>query len=428
MKRFLLLMGTETYRATDFLEAARKLGADIVVGLDRPDPLGELRTGGTVSLDFLALEESTAAIADLHGERPLDAVVSVDDSATVLAARANAALGLPANPEEGAVASRNKLVFREIVQAAGLRSPWFQAFSLEEEPEAVARRVPYPCVLKPLFLNASRGVIRADDAAQFAAAFRRIGRLLADPDLRQQGGAMAGQVLVESYMPGREVALEGILHEGEFRLLAFFDKPDPLEGPFFEETLFITPSRLPQDVQDRALQVAAAGARALGLRTGPVHAELRLEDTPGSEPYLLEIAARSIGGHCSRSLRFGAGMSLEELILRQALGEGLDATERERNAAGVLMIPIRAGGRLEAVHGLDAARAVPGVTEVEIAIPLTQQVVPWPEGHRYLGFIFARGDRPADVEQALRDALAHLRFDIRPDDAGTARAGEHASR
>jgi biotin carboxylase len=421
MKRILLLMGTETYRATDFLAAARQVGVDVVVGLDRPDPLESLHAGGIVSLDFQDRDAASDAIVALHGTRPLQAVVSVDDSATVLAARASARLGLPTNPEEAAVASRDKRVFREIVQAAGLRSPWFRTYPLDADAVAMAREVPYPCVLKPLFLNASRGVIRADDPAGFVAAFRRIARLLADPELRQQGGALAGQLLVESFLPGREVALEGMIDEGQFRLLAFFDKPDALDGPFFEETLFVTPSRHPPELQRRALEVAAAGARALGLRTGAVHAELRLD---GAEATLLEIATRSIGGHCSRALRFGAGMSLEEVILRQALGEAPAAVERERRAAGVMMLPVPAAGWLAAVHGADEARAVPGITELEIAIPITQRVETWPEGHRYLGFLFAKGERPAQVEAALRTAHRKLRFDIRPEaSAAEATAG-----
>ena len=421
-KRILLLMGVETYRATDFLEAARRLGAEAVVGLDRPDPLAGLHPGGVVSLDFGDTEAASAAIGRLHGQRPLQAVVSVDDSATVLAARASARLGLPTNPEEAAVASRNKLVFREILQAAGLRSPWFRAFPLGADAapvDAIARTVPYPCVLKPLFLNASRGVIRADDPAGFAAAYERVGRILADPELQQAGGALAGQVLVESFLPGQEVALEGMVRDGAFHLLACFDKPDPLDGPFFEETLFVTPSRHPAALQARAVAVAAQGVRALGLRTGPVHVELRLHE---GEAWLLEIATRSIGGHCSRTLRFGAGMSLEELILRQALGEAPSAVERERQAAGVMMIPVPATGILHAVHGLEAARAVPGIVEVEIAIPLSQPVVAWPEGHRYLGFLFARAERPEQVEAALRRAHAALRFDIRATPALSAEA------
>jgi hypothetical protein len=402
-------MGTKTYRATDFLAAAGELGAEVVVGLDRPDPLDGLHGGGIVSLPFDDREAATKEIVRLAAGRPFDAVLSVDDSATVLAARACAALDLPANPEEAAVASRNKLVFREIVEAAGLRSPWYRAYPVAASPAAIAREVPYPCVLKPLFLNASRGVIRADDAAAFEAAFRRIGRLLAEPELQEAGGALAAQILVEAFVPGKEIALEGMIHEGALRVLACFDKPDPLDGPFFEETLFVTPSRHPPQRLRAAERVAAAGARALGLRTGPVHAELRLG---AGEPYLVELATRSIGGHCSRALRFGSGMSLEQVILRQALGEAPTAVERERRASGVMMIPVPAGGRLDAVEGLDVARAVAGVVDVEIGIPVGQLLVPWPEGYRYLGFIFAKADRPEQVEAALRAAHGRLRFRI----------------
>ena len=416
MSRILLLMGTETYRAVDFMAAARKLGHEVVVGLDRPNPLESLSKGGTLSLDFLDLEPSVERIQGLHDDSPLHAVVAVDDGATVLAARSCARLGLPTNPEEGVVAGANKAVFREVMEAAGLRSPWYRRYPLTADAGAISGEVPYPCVLKPLFLNASRGVIRADDPAGFMAAFGRIARMLNDPELKKRGGEAADFLLVESFMAGAEVALEGMIQEGEFHLLAFFDKPDPLDGPFFEETLFITPSRLPEEEREAALAVAAQGARALGLRTGAVHAELRLD---GGEPYLLEIAPRSIGGHCSRSLRFGAGMSLEELILAQALGQSPataegenSAPERESRAAGVMMIPIPGQGTLHGVNGLEAAREVEGIEEVEISIPLTQQVMPLPEGNRYLGFIFAKGNHPRDVEAALRKSHGELTFEI----------------
>jgi biotin carboxylase len=411
-KRLLLLMGVETYRATDFLAAARRLGVEVVAGLDHPAPLAGAAPDALLHLDFENRPGATEEIAAFHAQRPLDAVVAVDDAATVLAARACQALGLPGNDEEVVAASRDKRVFREILQAAGEPTPWFRAFSLAEDAALLAARVPYPCVLKPTFLNASRGVIRADDPAQFVAAFLRIARLLADPELRARGGAAAGEVLVESFLPGAEVALEGLMREGAFHLLAFFDKPDPLDGPYFEETLFVTPSRHPRAWQEAALEAASRGARALGLRTGPVHAELRLHEGRAT---LLEIATRSIGGHCSRTLRFGAGRSLEELILRHALGEPAGEEERESAAAGVMMIPVPAGGTLEAVHGLETARALPGIEDVEIAIPLTQTVVPWPEGHRYLGFIFARGAAAAEVEASLRLAHRALAFEIRPE-------------
>lgn len=410
--RLLLLLHTETYRARDFLTAAQRLGIDLLVASDEAEALAQAVPGRALALDYLDVEGSVERIAQVHGERPLDAVVAPEDPGLVVAARAAERLGLPTNPSEATVAAADKAVFREIVEAAGLPGPWYRTFPADADPAAVAREAPYPCVLKPTFLSASRGVIRADEPAGFAAAFERIRALLADPDVRRRGGRRAERVLVESYTPGAEVALEGLLADGTFHLLAFLDKPEPMEGPYFEETLFVTPSRHPEHLQRAAVETVQRGVEALGLRQGPVHAELRLN---GDTPVLLEVAARSIGGHCSRALRFGEDMALEELILRQAVGMPPGPAEREGAASGVMMLPIPAGGRLRAVHGEEAARAVPGITDLEITVPLGETVVPLPEGHRYLGFLFARAETPGAVEQALRKAHGRLRFDIAPE-------------
>jgi biotin carboxylase len=300
---------------------------------------------------------------------------------------------------------------REVLAAAGVPSPRSELVSIDEEPHDVARRVVLPCVVKPLFLSASRGVIRADDPAQFAGAFRRLTAILRRPEVAAEGGALAQQVLVETFIPGIEVALEGLLSEGKLRMLALFDKPDPLEGPFFEETIYVTPSRLPAPLQQAIVACTEDAVTALGLQRGPVHAELRLND---QGPWILEIAPRSIGGLCSRALRFGEGISLEELILRDAMGLEVASLQREKQAAGVMMIPIPQAGILREVRGQDEARHVRGIDEIRITIPVGQEVVPLPEGTRYLGFIFARDETPDRVEAALREAHRQLTFHIAP--------------
>jgi Biotin carboxylase len=261
--------------------------------------------------------------------------------------------------------------------------------------------------LKPTFLAASRGVIRANNSEELAAAWERINRLLDDPEVAAKGGGAAREILVEDFISGSEVALEGLLRQGELKVLALFDKPDPLEGPYFEETIYVTPSRLGGQMQERIAQVASHGALALGLRDGPVHAELRVNE---SGPWLIEMAARSIGGLCSRTLRFGTGMSLEELILRHALRKEMPEPERERRAAGVMMIPIPRAGVLEEVRGLPEARAVPDIEDVTISAHIGQTLVPLPEGSRYPGFIFSRAATPERAEAALREAHALLEF------------------
>lgn len=404
-KRVLLLMSPSTYRAGAFLSAARKLNLQIVVGIDLPESLAEY-WHVPLGVDFTDIENSIRTIIEFAREHPIDAVLSVDDSASELAARASAALHLAHNTPESAEAARDKLLMRRLMSAGGAPCPVFREFKLSDTPEWVATQVSYPCVVKPLRLSGSRGVIRANTPTEFVAAFARLKRyLLAEGNVEQETS-----FLVEDFIPGFEVAVEGILTHGKLKILTLFDKPDPLDGPFFEETIYVTPSRLSASVQQQIAHAVAVASTSLGLREGPVHAELRVNE---QGPWMLEIAGRSIGGLCSTILEFGSGMCLEELILRHAIGEEIAAVEREHHAAGVMMIPIPMAGMLKAVHGVEEAASVPLITGVEITVKLNNQLVPLPEGASYLGFIFARGETPDEVEQAIRKAHSCLRFDIR---------------
>ncbi len=409
MPRSLLLIPTASYRAKDFLEAARRLGIEVVVGGDRRQVLEAAVPGRTLTLDFAEPDSAVATIERFAQRYPLDAVVGVDEETTLVATKAAHRLGLPANPVESVAITRNKFRLRRRLAQAGLPGPRYERVRVDDDPRALASRVQFPCVLKPTFLSASRGVIRANDPDEFTAAHARIVALLADPELRRRGGDEARYLLVEEYVPGEEFALEALLARGRLFVLALFDKPDPLEGPFFEETIYLTPSRACAETQRRIVSVLECALQAIGITEGPVHAEMRVN---GNGVFMLEVATRSIGGHCSRVLRFGAGTSLEELILRHALGCESPPEERESGAAGVMMIPTPRAGILKSASGLEAARQVPGVDRIEIAIPIGQRVVPLPEGNRYLGFIFARAATPNPVETALRQAHRRLAFDI----------------
>jgi biotin carboxylase len=410
MLRLLLLVPTTTYRTEDFVQAAARLDVDLVVASERPNVFSERLPDNLLTLDFNDPAEAAREVAALARPNPFSAVVPVDDRTTVVGAAIAQALGLRSNPVAAVSATRNKYEMRLALTKAGMPRPPYVLFTLADDPALAAQRVPYPCVLKPTILAASRGVIRADTEGEFVAAFRRIEAILKAADVAAVG-AGSDQILVEGFIPGKEAALEGLLVKGGLHVLALFDKPDPLDGPFFEETIYVTPSRLPADTQTAIADLTAWAARALGLREGPVHAELRVNETG---PWIIELAARSIGGLCSRTLRFGTGLTLEELILRHALGIEIESLERERLPAGVMMIPIPRGGVLEEVRGLPAAKAVPGIEEVTITIHLGQEVVPLPEGSRYLGFIFARAETPTQVEAALRQAHQRLAFEIAP--------------
>jgi biotin carboxylase len=393
MSRLLLFAETTGYQIREFAAAARRLGVDLTLATDRchvmEDPWGDR----AVAVKFDRIPESLDALRGL----PFDGVAAVGDRPAVLAAAAAEMLGVPFHPEAAARACHDKHAARRLYQAAGMRVPWFFRASLHDDPAAVAERAQYPCVLKPLGLSASRGVIRADTREEFFAAFRRIGKIA-------EGGLQ-----VEGYIEGREFAVEGLVTAGKFRALAIFDKPDPLTGPFFEETIYVTPSRQAAAVQHALLETAAQAAKAVGLFHGPAHIELRHD---GQNAWILEAAARPIGGLCAKSLRFSGGVPLEELLLRHALGEDVSVLERESAAAGVMMIPIPKAGIYESVDGIESAAAVPGIEEVIVTAAPGQRLIPLPEGASYLGFIFARGASPAEAEDALRTAHGCLRFQI----------------
>jgi len=406
--RILLLIPATSYRASDFLNAARRLGVEVVVGSNHQPVLERFSNGRTLRVDFEPTAQNVAIITTHVRRLPVSAIVGTDEETISLAALASMALGLPHNSVQSVKAAHNKFLFRAALAKAGSCSPNFRLVSLQEDLSTIAQSVAYPCVLKPLTLSASRGVIRADDESAFIVACQRIAKIL-DSVLQDSDRLQITSILVEDYIPGQEVSLEGILKEGALRVLAIFDKPDPLVGPFFEETIYVTPSRHSKPIQEQIIDATAEAAQALGLTNGPIHAEIRFNEKGA---WVIELAARSIGGLCSHTLRFSDGARLEELILRAALGLPTDGFKREDQASGVMMIPIPKAGRLDAITGMKTARAVAGIDEITISAHIGEWLLPLPEGDRYLGFIFARANNPTEVERALRKAHSHLNFTI----------------
>lgn len=406
MARVLLLLPTRTYRAPDLLEAARRLGVSITVASEERNVLEPRNPSGYLKLDFEDLEGACRDAWKFSQKYRVDAVLGVDDATVTAAAAISKALSLPSNPVKAVEASRNKLLMRECLRRAGVAIPGFIDFSLQDDPVLVASSVRYPCVLKPTMLSASQGVIRADGPKDFVRAWKRISAIIKET-------RTPPVILVEAFVPGTEVALEGLLEKGQLKVLAIFDKPDPLEGPYFEETIYLRPSRLPQNIQGEIISCVEQGTSALGLRRGPVHAEVRVNK---EGPFLIEVAARPIGGRCSKALRFGLGISLEEVILRQALGQKIESSEIKPDPlpSGVMMIPIPRAGTLVKVLGLEKARAVAGIENILITAHPGERIVPLPEGSRYFGFIFARAKTITEVENALRGAHRLLKFEIRP--------------
>lgn len=414
-QRVLLLATTTGYQTRMFAEAAVSQGLEIVYATDRCEHLDDPWRDGAIPVRFHEEWRSIDVVLKALEARPVSGVLVVGDRPTVLAAHVARLLNLPGHPPEAAAVARDKRRSRELLRAAGLPVPEFFAVPAATDPATLLGRVSFPVVIKPTVLAASRGVIRADDAAGFVAAFARVQRLLASSEVRDLHDPESDIIQVESYIPGAEYALEGVLEQGQLGVLAMFDKPDPLDGPFFEESIYVTPSRAGAAVAQQIRDTVAAASQAMGLHHGPVHAECRVNERG---VYVLEVAARPIGGLCAKALRFvrpgGPAIGLEQLLLRMAIGEPVGEWRREPAASAVMMIPIPRSGIFRGVTGVDEARAVAGIDDIVITAKPDQHLVALPEGASYLGFIFAHAPTPEAAEQAVRAAHGRLQVSIAP--------------
>ncbi|MFN2447498.1 MAG: ATP-grasp domain-containing protein [Vicinamibacterales bacterium] len=415
MKRVLLFATTTGYQTRMFGEAAERLGVRLVFATDRCDQLDDPWWDGAIAVRFQHEAASVDELRRALGTRPVDGVLALGDRPTILAAHAACLFGVPFHSPDAARAARDKRLTRKRFADAGLRAPTFIVASLTEDPRSLAARVPFPCVVKPTGLSGSRGVIRANNEHELVAAFERVRRLLSSIEMRASEDGLASAILIEEYIDGQEYAVEAVLERGALCLTTIFDKPDPLDGPFFEETLYVTPSRAHASRQTAIIGGVTRAAGALGLSHGPIHAECRVN---ARGVFVLEVAARPIGGLCARALAFvdqaARRATLEELLLRHAVGESLAEWRRETAASGVMMIPIPRQGIYRGVEGQAQARKVRGVDDVMVTAKPDQRLVPLPEGASYLGFIFAHADDPSRVEIALRAAHDRLTFAIDP--------------
>jgi len=414
-RRVLLLAMTTGYQTRMFAAAAAALDIEIVYATDRCDQLDDPWRDGAIPVRFHEEWRSVDGVLKALESRPVNGVLVVGDRPSVMAAYLTRLLGLPGHSPESAGIARDKRLSRECLKSAGLPVPEFFAVPSTIDSSTLLSKVRFPVVVKPTVLSGSRGVIRADDALSFVTAFGRVQRMLTSDDIRELRDPESDVIQIESYIPGTEYALEGILEHGVFHTLAIFDKPDPMDGPFFEESIYVTPSRVNIGIQRQVKDVVERAAKAVGLHHGPVHAECRVNSRG---VYVLEVAARPIGGLCARALRFvkpgEPSIGLEQLLLRHAVGEPVGEWTREAEASAVMMIPIPRSGVFRGVTGVDEAKAVAGVDDVIVTAKPDQQLLALPEGASYLGFIFAHAPTPEAAEQAVRAAHGCLHLTIDP--------------
>ena len=403
-KHLLVVATTTGYQLKMFRDAAQRLGTDISLATDRCHVLDDPWGDHAIPVRFEAPEQSAAALG--QGQR-FDAVVAIGDRPAYLAALAAERMGILFHRPQAAAAAINKFATRECFRKAGLLVPLYSRLRVDADAGRAAEDIQYPCVLKPLGLSTSRGVIRANTPQEFVTAFGRTRRLLETPGIARLKDPALEYIQVETFLPGREFALDGLVTNGHLHVLELFDKPDPLDGPYFQETIYVSPSREPLPVQEAIFKAAQIAVTALGLHQGPIHAEMRVH---GGRVWMLEVAPRPIGGLCSKALVFEKAASLEELIVRHAFGEDVSGARRRTNAAGVMMIPVHRAGIYQNVHGVDLAEAI--ADELIITAKEGQRVLPLPEGNTYLGFLFAYGETAPGVEERLRRAHQALEFEI----------------
>ncbi len=394
------------------MDAASKLGVRVLVGVDK-EPVLSTSHSNTLTLDFDDPDRAAKEIFEFHSDTELAAVIAVDDVGTLVAAKASRLLEIPHNSVQSVEFTRDKFALRNILAKTDLPAPKYSLISVgldESDLALFIENVDFPVVLKPRNLSASQGVIRADCPADFISAYDEISKiLLSDSSMSNCPQEFRKTILIEDYIPGEEYALEGLLDQGNLTTLALFDKPDPLTGPYFEETIYVTPSRLTVDSQLQIQVTVQSACEILGLSHGPIHAEVRLS---AAGCYVIDLAARSIGGLCARTLSFGSGLALEEILISHAVGAALETRDIADGASGVMMIPIPSQGTYMGVRGLAHARAVENIEEITISVRKGDSLVPLPHGHEYLGFMFSRAANPQAAEEALRRAHAFLDFDI----------------
>ncbi|MBS1256004.1 MAG: Alanine--anticapsin ligase [Deltaproteobacteria bacterium] len=401
----ILIIPSASYRSNAFMNAADKLDLKILVVTDNSQVFSDQFPDNIITMNFDHWTEKLDEISEWSDRFNLMAVIGVDEESILLAAIFSQYLGIEHNSIESVMRTKNKLLMRFELKKARMNCPWFRSFSIEKLPDDIIEEINFPCVIKPTFLSASQGVLRVNNEQEFKEGFQILTDLLSQKKIKKRGGEEANYIMVEEYIPGNEVSIEGIVSQGKLKILAIFDKPEPLEGPTFEETIFVTPTTLSGSMQSSLYETAQQAMETLGIVKGPVHIEVRINSNGN---YILECASRSIGGMCSKILEFQGGMSLEELILRSSLGRNIEKSNLSDTAKGVMMMPIKNSGKLKEMRGVEEAISVDGITDLQITIKPGEMLDPLPKGDRYLGFLFAEGKNQEMVIKDLKNAWSKI--------------------
>ena len=404
-KRLLLVSHHNSYRIAPYIKAALNLGLEVTIASQGKHSLVTEVANG-LHIDFDDVNAAHKEILKENQKRPFTGILGSDDQTVELAAYAAKTLKLPHNPPRAALYSHRKDLARAQLSLTGCPVPIHCLLDLNLPVKNQMAGLPWPCVIKPLNMSASRGVIRTNNKDEFITACERLRPIIAD----SQEEFEQRHLLIEDYIDGIEIAYEGFLQNGELETITIFDKPDPLTGPYFAETIYVTPTALSDELQLSIKKVIQKACLAYGLRSGAIHAECRIDSE--NRIWILEVASRTIGGDCARVLD-NENFSIEELAILLAIGQPVTPYIAEQ-ARGVMMIPIRQKGLLKRVEGLLQASKIKHIDKIDIIIGEGHELIPLPEGNQYLGYIFASAESTEQVTAAIREAYALLKFVTAP--------------
>lgn len=404
-KRLLLISHHNSYRIASYIKAAKNLSLDVTIASQGKHSLvTEVADGLHVNFDDT--ESALKEIIKENNKKPFAGILGSDDQTVELAAQAAKVLHLPHNPPEAAQYSHRKDLARAKLTLADRNVPFHCLLNLTKPIKNQIIDLPLPCVVKPLNMSASRGVIRVDNTEQLKVACERLRPILADsPNIFEQT-----HILIEAYIDGIEIAYEGYLQNKKLNTITIFDKPDQLTGPYFAETIYVTPSSLDNDLQLAIKMEIEKSCKAYGLVTGSIHAECRIDKN--NKVWILEIASRTIGGDCARILD-NNNYSLEEMAILLSIGKNI-TIKKSKKARAVMMIPIKQKGLLKRVEGLSLANKVKHIDSIDIIINQGHELIPLPEGNQYLGYIFSSADTSEKATEAIRMAYDILTFITSP--------------
>ncbi len=385
MKKLLLVIPENSYKSNDFVVAAEKLGIDFLIITDSEQVSSKF--SDTVIINKFDAELNKNNLKKL---KDVTHVLPVDHSALKFSGYLVDLLEVKGNKLESINLSMNKYESRKIFNSLlDIKVNNEIIKNIDDVNTFINKNG--TSVLKPIYGTASKSVLKINNVEKNKEQIEKLMQDCFDQDL-----------VIEEYIDGKEYALEGTIINSELKKIVIFDKPVEYKHPYFEESIYITPSELSSEAEKRVVSIVDKACKKIGLEDGPVHVEFKINE---NQIFIIEINPRMIGGLCSRCLSFGLfKVSLEEIILHAFMNNELKNIELLNNYVGVLMIPTPKSGKFISINK-EELENIPNISNVEITVPEGSDLLEPPYGDKYLGFAFSQGIDKKTVNESLLTAM-----------------------